>query len=94
MPFSARPAGWFTATGDPEDEFARAVQSVVFTPRQNASGQPAISLPVHWTDDPLPLPIGVTLTGRPADEATLLRLAAQLENAVGWATRSPAIWSR
>lgn len=94
MPFSARPAGWFTATGDPEDEFARAVQSVVFTPRQNASGQPAISLPVHWTDDPLPLPIGVTLTGRPADEATLLRLAAQLENALGWATRSPAIWSR
>jgi amidase len=92
MPFSARPAGWFTGSGNPEDEFARAVRSVAYTPRQNASGQPAISLPVHWNDDGLP--IGVTLTGRPADEATLLRLGAQLENTMRWADRTPPIWHR
>lgn len=92
MPFSARPAGWFTGSGDPADEFARAVRSVLYTPRQNASGQPAISLPVHWTGDDLP--VGVTLTGRPADEATLLRLGAQLENAIGWADRFPPLWNR
>jgi amidase len=40
------------------------------------------------------LPIGVTLTGRPADEATLLRLGAQLEAALGWADRTPPIWHR
>ncbi|WP_246148603.1 amidase [Nonomuraea turkmeniaca] len=89
-PCSPRPAGWFTQSGDLEEEFARAVQYVAYAPWQNASGQPAISLPVHWNDDGLP--IGVTLTGRPADEATLLRLAAQLENALGWADRKPPIW--
>lgn len=90
-PCGPRPAGWFTETGDPEDEFARAVRYVAYAPLQNASGQPAISLPVHWSDD---LPIGVTLTGRPADEATLLRLAAQLEDALSWADRRPRIWYR
>jgi len=89
-PYGPRPAGWFTQAGDPEDEFARTVRFVAFAPLQNASGQPAISLPVHWTGDGLP--IGVTLTARPADEATLLRLGAQLEAAVRWTNRKPALW--
>ena len=91
-PYSARPAGWFTQSGDPEDEFARTVRYVAYAPLQNASGQPAISLPVHWND--AGIPIGATLTGRPADEATLIRLAAQLENTLRWADRTPAIWHR
>jgi amidase len=82
-----RPAGWFTETGDPEEEFARTMQFVAFTPIQNATGQPAVSLPVHWT--PAGLPIGVMLTGRPADEATLISVSAQLEAATAWPHRRP-----
>jgi amidase len=89
-PYSSRPAGWFTEADDPEQEFARAVRYAAYAPLQNATGEPAISLPVHWTGDDLP--IGVTLTGRPADEATLLRLAAQLESKLDWAGRKPPIW--
>jgi amidase len=91
-PFGPRPIGWFTESGDPEQEFDRAVQFAAYAPLQNATGQPAISLPVHWTDGGLP--IGVTLTGRPADEATLLRVAAQLEDKLNWSDRTAPLWHR
>ncbi|PSJ57377.1 amidase [Pseudaminobacter soli (ex Li et al. 2025)] len=52
---------------------------------QNVSGQPSIALPVHVTDDGLPL--GIQAAGRPGDEETLLSLAAQLERLSGWLTR-------
>jgi amidase len=54
------------------------------------SGQPAVSLPLFWNEDGLP--IGVQLIGRPFDEVTLLRLSAQLEAAAPWARRRPACW--
>ncbi|MFC0435260.1 amidase [Kutzneria buriramensis] len=80
-----RPVGWFTETGDPAEEFERTMRFVAFTPLQNATGQPAISLPVHQTPDGLP--VGAMLVGRPADEATLISVAAQLESATPWPTR-------
>jgi amidase len=60
-----------------------------FTAMFNISGQPAISLPLAWSDGGLP--IGVQLVGRYGDEATLLRLASQLEQVFPWAARIPPI---
>jgi len=67
----------------------RAATFVPFTPPYNASGQPAISLPLHWSPDGLP--IGVQLAGRFGDEETLLSLSAQLEAARPWADRRPEV---
>jgi amidase len=55
----------------------------------NNTGQPAVSVPMAWDDDGLP--VGVQLVGRPADEATLIRVSAQLEEACPWADRRPPI---
>jgi amidase len=54
----------------------------------NTTGQPAVSLPLYW--NAAGLPIGLQFAGRFGDEATLLQLAAQLEQAQPWNQRRPS----
>jgi amidase len=75
---------------DPERDFEKQKRFTPFTAPYNMSGQPAVSVPLHWTESGLP--IGIQLIGRPGDEATLIRIAAQLEAAEPWAHRRPALW--
>jgi len=65
----------------------RSVPYAAFTAGFNATGQPAISLPLHWSD--AGLPIGVQLVADMGREDLLLRVASQLEEAVPWAERRP-----
>jgi amidase len=74
----------------PDQPVFETVQSVCFSAFGNVTGLPGISLPLHWTEEGIP--VGAMLTGGPFEEAMLLRLAAQLETARPWAHRSaPAI---
>jgi len=57
----------------------------------NMTGQPSISLPLAWSSEGLPM--GMMFTARYADEATLFRLAAQLEKEAPWKHRRPPIWN-
>jgi amidase len=75
---------------DPVKDFDNQKRFTPFTAPYNLSGQPAISIPLHWTADQLP--VGVQLIGRPGAEATLFGLAAQLEDAAPWAHRKPPCW--
>jgi len=84
------PLGTFDSPpDDPMRGFDRAVEYCPFTPVANFTGQPAMSVPLFWNADGLP--IGAHFVGRFGDEATLFRLAAQLEEARPWADRRPAV---
>jgi amidase len=75
--------------GDPMAGMKRAARFVGFTPPFNASGQPAISLPLHWNDTGLP--IGVQLVAAYGREDLLLAVASHLEAAHQWAQRRPTL---
>jgi len=79
--------GWFTAAG-PEQEGRRIVTFIPYTSQFNMTGQPAITLPLHWT--PEDLPVGVQLIAAYGREDILIRVASQLEQAAPWTGRHPA----
>ena len=75
---------------DDDVAFRRTLTALVpYTTHFNVSGQPAISLPLHWNDDGVP--IGVQLVAGYAREDVLFRAAAQLEEAQPWANRRPPV---
>lgn len=74
---------------DPLRGYFRAASYVPFTPIFNVTGQPAMSVPLYWTGSGLP--VGAHFAGRFGDEATLFRLAAQLEEARPWSARRPPV---
>jgi amidase len=82
------PLGTYDDSGpEPMDAIHRAELSAGFAAFFNASGQPAISLPLYWSDQGLP--IGVQLAAPLGREDLLIRVAAQLERARPWADRTP-----
>jgi amidase len=83
------PVGYFDEV-DPAENFERQKRFTPYTALYNISGQPAVSLPLYWNSDGLP--IGVMLAGRMGDEATLISLSAQIEAARPWRDRHPPIW--
>lgn len=83
------PIGWFSSVPPPEN-FERQKRFIPYAALYNITGQPAVSLPVHWSGDGLP--VGIQLVGRPGGEAALLALARQLESARSWAHRRPPTW--
>jgi amidase len=87
---SPRLIGELRNDADPAAESDALITYSCFTPPYNVSGQPAMSLPLHW--DAAGLPIGVQLVAKPYDEVTLLQLAAQLEQALPWHDKKPEIW--
>ena len=82
------PLGSYDDSGhDPMRAMERAKVTGAFAGAYNVSGQPAISLPLHWNDEGLP--IGVQLIAQLGREDLLLRVAAELERARPWAARTP-----
>ena len=67
------------------EAFQPVFDAAPYTMVANVTGQPSMSLPLHWTEDGLPM--GMLFTARIGDEATLFRLAAQLEQALPWRDR-------
>ncbi len=84
--------GYFAPTPEnPLRGFARALPFTAFTGPFNVSGQPAISLPLHWNGDGLP--VGMQLVAAYGREDLLIRIAAQLEQAHPWASRVPPVFA-
>ncbi len=84
------PLGYFDAEpGNPMAGFTKAADYVPFTPVQNVTGQPAMSVPLYWTKDGLPL--GAHFATKAGGEGLLFRLASQLEEARPWAGRIPPV---
>ncbi len=84
-----RPVGWFDEV-EPAQNFIRQTQFTPWTALYNLSGQPAVSVPLYWSAEGLP--IGVMLAGQMGAEGTLISLSAQLEAARPWKDKHPPIW--
>jgi amidase len=84
-----QPVEWFNESGDPVEDHHRELLYTPYTALYNMSGQPAASLPLHWSDDGLP--IGVMLAGHPGQDGPLFSLCAHVEAAAPWADRRPPL---
>jgi amidase len=81
--------GYFDQNGDVQTFTDRVTEYLSVTPLHNATGTPAMNVPLHWTADGLP--VGVHFAGRYGEEASLLALAAELETAQPWFDRVPVL---
>jgi amidase len=81
--------GTLSLSQDYERFMMVAAAASAFTALHNMTGQPAMSVPLYWTQDGIP--VGVMFAARFGDEATLFRLAAQLEQAAPWLDRVPPL---
>ena len=84
-----RPLGYWDMNEPDLDRYNAKWTDAVFMSPFNISGQPAISLPLHWSADGLPM--GVQLVGRYGDEATLLAVSRVLEAEIPWRDRRPPV---
>lgn len=86
------PLGTFDSTPEnPLQGLKRSGSFAPFTAVFNVSGQPAMSVPLFWNQDGIP--IGTQFVARYGNEATLFRLAAQLEQASPWSGKHPQVWA-
>jgi amidase len=83
------PLGVLALSREPQAWFKDFLEFCPFTSFANATGQPSMSVPLHWTEEGLP--VGTMFTGRFGEDATLFRLAGQLERAQPWAKRRPEV---
>lgn len=92
---TARAGGLLLKTGFVDRLVEERLSATPFTMLANLAGLPAMSVPMLWTEPhpgaPRGLPVGVQFVARPASEAVLLRLAAQIEAERPWADRAPAL---
>lgn len=92
MPVLPTPLGAFAGSPDnPLEGLALSTTVVLFTAPFNITGQPAISLPLHWSAGGLP--VGVQLVARYGREDVLVQVASQLEQAAPWADRTPRVFA-
>jgi len=84
------PVGALRDDVDPAADFEAQKAFTPWTSAWNVTGMPAVSLPLHWTAEGLP--VGVMLAARPAEEELLLSLSAQVEAAAPWHDRKPPRW--
>lgn len=92
VPMLPRAHGYYDMSLDVDTyDDTRMAPDCCFTAPFNAAGSPAISVPMSWSREGLP--IGVQFVGRDCDEATLIRIAAQIETTRPWLDRTPPVCS-